>query len=298
MKLFSSLSGEAAFHSTSAQAAARTRTSSGETRTNVGSPNVVRAVSMALAIIFGGAIATTASAAGTNSDFGKDLDWSTSLRHFQVDKEPYIGQRFEFHCPAKTVRDKEPAVHGTDRYPADTAICPAAVHAGVMGAEGGQVQLQLNPGVESYKGSRRNGMETRDLPGTGLSIMFVSESTRAQLDEMQQKWKPRLKWDDKFSQTGLANIRLTGQRFAFDCPRLSGSLAGRVVFGTDSYPLSSLVCLAAVHAGQITKDGGAVLVQLDPALEGSFVGSTRNEVESKKGPMTTRSISFPASVVN
>ena len=136
------------------------------------------------------------------------------------------------------------------------------------------------------------------MPGTALSIMFLSDSTRAQLDEMQQKWKPRLKWDDKFSQTGLANIRLTGQRFAFDCPRLSGSLAGRVVYGTDSYPLSSLVCLAAVHAGQISKDGGVVLVQMDPALEGSFIGSTRNDVESKKGPMTTRSISFPAGGVH
>lgn len=293
MKRFTSRTASAAFSSTSAQAAHHTR----QTRGRGDSPFGVRAASNAVAIILVGATATTAGAAGTLGDFGKDLDWSTSLHHFQVDKEPYTGQRFEFNCPAKTVRDKEPVVHGTDRYPSDSAICPAAVHAGVIGPEGGRVHLQLNPGVESYKGSRRNGMETRDLPATALSIMFLSDANRAQLDEMQQKWKPRLKWDDKFSQTGLANIRLTGQRFAFDCPR-AGSLAGRVVYGTDSYPLSSLVCLAAVHAGQITKDGGAVLVQLDPALAGSFVGSTRNDVESKKGPMTTRSISFPAIGVN
>lgn len=246
-----------------------------------------------LGIALGCATAATVGAAGTTSDFGMSLDWSTSLNHFQVDKEPYTGQRFEFNCPAKTVRDKDPAIYGTDVYPANTPICAAALHSGVIGASGGPVRVQLNPGADQYKGSRRNGVESRDLPGTALSIMFLTDATRAQLDEVQQKWKPRLKWDDKFSQTGLANIRLTGQRFAFDCPSVSTKLAGLAVVGTDSYPLHSLVCLAAVHAGQITKDGGAVLIQMDPAKEGSFVGSNRNGVESKNGPMTTRSISFP-----
>jgi LCCL domain len=245
-----------------------------------------------LSIALSCTLAMNAVAAGTVGDFGKDLDRSTTLHHFQVDKEPYIGQRFEFNCPAKTVRDKDPEIHGTTVYPANTALCVAAQHAGVVGTQGGPITVQLNPGVAEYQGTRRNGVASLDLPGTQLSIMFLSEGSRAELDELQRKWKPRLKWDDKFSQTGLANIRLTGQRFAFDCPSAPDNLAGRAVYGTEVYPLHSLVCLTAVHAGQITKSGGSVLIQMDPALEGSFVGSIRNGIESKNNPKTARSITF------
>ena len=239
------------------------------------------------------AIAGHATAAGTTGDFGKDLNRSTSLHHFQVDKEKFVGQRFEFYCPARTARDKDAGIHGTDVYPASSPLCVAATHAGAVGDEGGAIVVQLNPGVSEYHGSIRNGVESSDFPGTGLSIMFLTDATRDEMDRLQRKWMPRLQWDDKFSQTGLANIRLTGQRFAFECPGAPGNLAGRRVYGTDSYPLNSYVCMAAVHAGQISDAGGFVLVQMDPALEGKFVGSTRNGVESKNGPKSPRSISFP-----
>ncbi len=243
-------------------------------------------------------MATSAMAAGTMSDFGKDLDRTTSLHHFQVDNEKYIGQRFEFNCPAKTVRDTDPAIHGTDVYPANTPICVAAQHAGVVGAAGGPIMLQLNPGVAEYQGTRRNDVQSRDLPGTKLSIRFMSEATRAELDAIQHEWKPRLKWDDRFSRTGLANIRLTGQRFAFDCPSAPANVGNRAIYGTDAYALNSLVCLAAVHAGQLTMAGGPALVQMDPALEGQFVGSIRHGIESRTGAMTTRSITFPGGAAN
>lgn len=239
------------------------------------------------------AVVPAVEAAGTTGDFGKALSRATTLHHFQVDKEKYIGQRFEFSCPAITVRDKAHKIHGTDVYPANSPICVAAQHAGVVGVDGGPIMLQLNPGVSEYRGSLRNNVESSDFPGSKLSIMFMSAATSAELDELQLKWIPRLAWKDKFSQTGLANIRLTGQRFAFDCSSAPDNLAGRRVYGTDSYPLSALVCLSAVHAGQISKAGGVVLIQMDPALEGKFAGSIRNGIESKNGPKSPRSITFP-----
>jgi len=235
----------------------------------------------------------TVNAAGTTGDFGKDLNRTTSLHHFQVDKEKYVGQRFEFHCPAKTARDRDQGIYGTDVYPASSPICIAALHAGAVGVEGGPISLQLNPGASEYKGSIRNEVESADFPGTPLSIMFLTDATQDEMDRLQRKWIPRLQWDDKFSQTGLANIRLTGQRFAFECPSAPGNLAGRRVYGTDSYPLNSYVCMAAVHAGQVSKAGGFVLIQMDPALQGKFVGSIRNGIESRNGPKSPRSISFP-----
>lgn len=246
-----------------------------------------------LVLVAGSALMQPGHAAGTTGDFGKDLSRTTTLHHFQVDKEKFVGQRFEFSCPAVSVRDKTPAINGTDVYPASSPICVAAQHAGVVGTDGGLITLQLNPGVSNYQGSIRNNVESNDFPGTGLSIMFLTDATRAELDQLQREWAPRLKWKDKFSQTGLANIRLTGQRFVFDCPAAPSSLAGRSVYGTDSYPLASYVCMAAVHAGQITKSGGLVLIQMDPALAGKFAGSNRNGIESKNGPKSPRSITFP-----
>ena len=249
-----------------------------------------------LAAAFG--MTANANAAGTTGDFGKDLDRTTSLHHFQVDKEKYIGQRFEFSCPATTVRDKNPSINGTLVYPASSPLCVAAQHAGVITRDGGPITVQLNPGVSEYVGSIRHEVESKDFPGTQLSIMFLATQTQAEMDAIQAEWIPRLKWKDKFSQTGLANIRLTGQRFAFQCPSAPDNLAGRRVVGTDSYPLNGLVCLSAVHAGQITKAGGRVLIQMDPALQSKFAGSIRNGIESKNGTSSPRSISFPGGRVH
>ena len=255
--------------------------------------NTAAAIGISVAMSSG-----VAHAAGTTGDFGKELNRTTTLHHFQVDREKYVGQRFEFRCPAKTARDKDQGIFGTDVYPASSPLCIAALHAGAVGVDGGPITVQLNPGVSEYQGSVRNDVESSDFPGTELSIMFVTGASRDEVDRLQRKWIPRLQWDDKFSQTGLANIRLTGQRFAFECPGSPGKLAGRRVYGTDSYPLNSYVCLAAVHAGQITQSGGFVLVQMDPALHGKFLGSIRNGIESKNGPTSPRSISCPGGGVN
>ena len=240
-----------------------------------------------------GLYASPVEAVGTTSDFGKDLERTTSLRHFQVDRKKFIGQRFEFNCPAKLSRDIDRGLFGTGVYPADSPLCVAAQHAGAIDTSGGSIVVQLLEGRSSYEGGEQNGVISEALPGTALSIMFVTEETRAQLDGLQQEAAPRLKWDDKFSQTGLANIRLTGQRFAFTCPAAPQNLKGRRVYGTDLYPLNAYVCLSAVHAGQIDTAGGTVLVQLDPAPETGFVGSIRNGIESKNGPKSVRGISFP-----
>ncbi|WP_299471008.1 LCCL domain-containing protein [uncultured Roseibium sp.] len=252
------------------------------------------AAAVAIAVFANGVSVGGALAAGTTEDFGKVLEHETTLHHFQVDEGKFVGQRFAFTCPASSSGEQTVSVYGSDEYPASTPICLAAQHAGAIGEGGGDLTLQLNPGSAAYTGSVRNGVTTEDFAATDLSIMFLTDATREKLDALQNELVPTLKWKDKFSQTGLANIRLTGQRFAFNCPAAPEKIAGRRVYGTDSYPLNAYVCLSAVHAGQITLSGGPVLVQMDPALEGKFRGSARNGVESKDGPKTVRSISFPA----
>ncbi len=221
-----------------------------------------------------------------------ELEWNTVLKHFQIDADKFVGQRFHFQCPERTVRDEDDTLYGTAIYPSDSPICVAAVHAGAIGTDGGSVIVQLNPGIESYQGSERHGIRSGDFPETQRSLVFVGGAFAETLDPVQRDYAPRLKWDTKFTSTGLANMKLVGQRFVFSCPAAPASLAGRRVYGTDRYAFNSYVCLAAVHAGRLGPDGGFVTVQMvEPT--GKLKGSIRNGIESKDGAAGTRQLIFP-----
>jgi hypothetical protein len=53
-------------------------------------------------------------------------------------------------------------VWGTNPYTSDSALCVAAQHAGVIGANGGVVHITSAPGQSRYGGSTRNGVTTSD----------------------------------------------------------------------------------------------------------------------------------------
>ena len=221
-----------------------------------------------------------------------EVEWNTPVEHFQFDDEKYLGQRLSVLCPPRHVTDEDEPLYGTGVYPSESPICVAAVHSGAVTAEGGPVTLQLNPGLEAYAGSFVHGIESRDLPGTERSIVFIGYDPTGAADAIQAEFVERLDWDDKFTRTGLANIDLVGQRFAFDCPAAPADLRARRVVGTDSYAFDSMICRAAVHAGVINFDGGPVLVQMDPAVR-DLPGSIRNGVETASaGSSGVRSISF------
>lgn len=50
------------------------------------------------------------------------------------------------------------AVWGTDTYTADSRLCRAAMHAGVIGSNGGPMRARAVAGQASYAGSTRNGI--------------------------------------------------------------------------------------------------------------------------------------------
>ncbi|KAG8555482.1 hypothetical protein GDO81_017719 [Engystomops pustulosus] len=53
------------------------------------------------------------------------------------------------------------SVWGTDVYTDDSSICRAAIHAGLIPNEGGEVTVWKTPGHVSYSGSTRNGITTK-----------------------------------------------------------------------------------------------------------------------------------------
>ena len=96
-------------------------------------------------------------------------EWrTTASRHSAQD---LIGRRFAFDCPANGHVE---IVWGTDPYTADSSVCTAGVHAGVITVrDGGRVIVEMRPGQESYGASTRNGITTRTYGSWRSSFSVV-----------------------------------------------------------------------------------------------------------------------------
>lgn len=64
------------------------------------------------------------------------------------------------------------SVWGSDPYTADSNLCRAAVHAGLIGADGGDIQAVSVVGLQSYAGSDNNGVTSSDWGAFDESITF------------------------------------------------------------------------------------------------------------------------------
>jgi len=74
-------------------------------------------------------------------------------------------------CPANFALSA--SVWGSDVYTDDSYICKAALHAGVIGRNGGSVKIELLGGQSSYAGSTRNGVATSDYGSWDGSYRFI-----------------------------------------------------------------------------------------------------------------------------
>ena len=86
------------------------------------------------------------------SDEVTPITWNTSAAGFKND----VGTTYKFECPANGTAS---AIWGNDIYTADSSICTAAVHAGVITLEdGGTVTVEFRPGRQIYGSTVRNGI--------------------------------------------------------------------------------------------------------------------------------------------
>ncbi len=113
---------------------------------------------------------TTSSSTGTTTSSGSStvttIDWVTSA----VPKRGQNFSRFRYECPAGGPISER--VWGTDLYTDDTAICSAAVHAGVITLSGGIVTIEIRPGAPSYQGTPRNGVISQSFGAWHGSFVF------------------------------------------------------------------------------------------------------------------------------
>ena len=71
-----------------------------------------------------------------------------------------VGAHVVVACPAGC--SGQGAVWGSDAYTIDSSVCAAAVHAGLIGDDGGEVGVSIEPGRPAYRGSTRNGVQSYD----------------------------------------------------------------------------------------------------------------------------------------
>ncbi|MGC1496067.1 MAG: LCCL domain-containing protein [Sulfitobacter sp.] len=74
-------------------------------------------------------------------------------------------------CSCEKAAGNTGSVWGNGPYTADSDICSAARHAGVIKG-GGDVKVMLVPGLAAYSGSTANGVNTSDWNGFDASIIF------------------------------------------------------------------------------------------------------------------------------
>lgn len=161
-------------------------------------------------------------------------------------------------CPAT---DRTGSVWGTDTYTDDSALCAAAVHAGVIPAAGGVIRAQAAPGRDSYSGSLRNGVSTSHYGSWSRSVVFVGTALADAVPLCPGAYHD------------------AGKGWSSTCRCADGSGNGGSVWGSGPYTTDSNLCRAARHAGVIGAGGGLVRVTSAPG-QASYTGSRRNGVET------------------
>ncbi len=208
---------------------------------------------------------TGPSSAPSSAGEGTPTTWEASATSLNGTD----GKTFTLACsPGGTAR----SVWGSDIYTADSSICTAGVHSGLITyQQGGTVTIEVRPGRSIYGCSERNGVTTSPYGSYPHIFVFKTPSTEAVVRAAEDQ-TPVL-WNTSASMVSFE----TGKTYKFKCPS-SGKES--TVWGTDIYTLDSSICNAAVHAGKLTMEsGGSVTIELRPG-ESSYKGSTRNGIKT------------------
>lgn len=172
------------------------------------------------------------------------------------------------------------SVWGSARYTADSSVCRAAVHAGVIPRSGGEVAIYKAGGCPSFVGSSRNGIRTGKWGPYKQTFVFTANAPGCAAPSGEVKACPR----------SMAAYRQMppGQSLTCTC---SPQQYGGSIWGTGRYTADSSVCGAALHAGAIPPTGGTVTVRTAPGCRG-FNGSTNNGIKTGRWGSYNRTFAF------
>ena len=238
------------------------------------------------------------------------INWGDNTRIFWPGGSCMIGARKVVHCPANVSPPMGPT-WGTDLYTADSAICVAAVHAGIVTAAGGDAAIEIYAGAPSYRGSLRNGLTSSPWGAYECSFRFVTTKgceppttscggrcadllddrddcgacgTKCGADESCRKGKcvPGIAATWTTTASDRSCVSTAPAIYTYIC---APGTPGGIVWGSGVYTNDSQICSAAVHAGKITRTtGGTVTIMMRAGLS-AYVGTKRNGITtSSYGP--------------
>jgi len=210
-------------------------------------------------------IAAALVASCSSEPAGTPIKWSDSVGSLE-NQQP--GQTHRLQCPPNGAVG---TAYGHDIYTADSSLCTAAAHSGVITVErGGSFTVEILPAQRLFGASVRNNITTTAYGSYGRAFRVVTPNRAAggAPGAMPILWE---------SPGSFANPN-DHEPYKVSCP--AGGKPG-TIYGHDAYTADSSACTAAVHAGAISLErGGEVSIFSAPGRR-VYGASTRNGVSSE-----------------
>jgi len=191
----------------------------------------------------------------------------------EIKGEP--GSIHQVSCPPGC--DKAVNVFGTETYTSDSPVCAAAMHVGAISDRGGQATVMLEAGRPAYRGSKRNGVSSRDWGAYRASYRFVGVTAAPPPPPPVAKRPTLLEPGCTF--TVDENTGETGTVFRVSCPA-GCNVDHHPIWGTEHYNHNSPVCVAAIHAGLASDRGGEFTMVIEDGRK-AYRGSKQHGIESQ-----------------
>jgi outer membrane protein OmpA-like peptidoglycan-associated protein len=184
-------------------------------------------------------------------------------------------------CGCSAAAVKEGNVRGANPYYYQSSLCRAALHAGAIGADGGEISVKPEKST-FFPAVTKNGVEADSWgDGMGFRIEVAGSAQLAQPDDAAAA--PADAPADQKSEMTLDVCPSNYGSFPEDAPAMTcGCSAGAVkegnVRGANPYYYQSSLCRAALHAGAIGEGGGQITVK--PEKSAFFPAVAKNGVEA------------------
>ena len=175
---------------------------------------------------------------------------------------PLAEATYTCACPAGPARG---SVWGSGPYTADSDICTAARHAGMITDDGGPVMAIRLDGMAEYPASERNGVQTSRWGRYDTSFMVAPATAAAAPAEPAEPAGP----------TACSTL---GPDVETRCTCEANGTNG-AIWGAGPYTADSDLCTAARHSGAIGLAGGEISVIRVPGLT-AYKSSERNGIAS------------------
>jgi outer membrane protein OmpA-like peptidoglycan-associated protein len=184
-------------------------------------------------------------------------------------------------CGCSAAAVKTGTVWGTNPYYYQSSLCRAALHAGALGAEGGQVVIQPEKST-IFPAVSRNGVQASSTgQGMGFRVVVTKEPAAPNSPAASGTASLGAPAPAQSRSMTLDICPTDYGSFPEDAPPLTcGCSAAAVktgtIWGPNPYYYQSALCRAALHAGAIGAEGGKIAVK--PEKAAFFPSVNRNGV--------------------